>query len=128
MANYKPVPKMYKGKDTNKMSETEYNKMLKELPGYQEESKVLPKGNIKEPDMGSSVKKMAKGGSVPAKGKVVKSGSKAAKTGKTPLLVIAVKPKMAKGGSVKQFKPCATCKSPAKCAKANQCLAKAPKK
>ena len=29
--------------------------------------------------------------------------------------------------TTKKFKPCATCKSPAKCAKANQCLAKAPK-
>jgi hypothetical protein len=48
--------------------------------------------------------KMAKGGTVPPKGKVVKSGSKAAKTGKTPLLVIAVKPKMAKGGTVAKKK------------------------
>ena len=30
--------------------------------------------------------------------------------------------------TIKKFKPCATCKTPAKCAKANQCLAKAPKK
>lgn len=98
MANYSPVPKTYKGKDTNKMSETEYNKMLKELPGYQEESKVLPKGSIKESDMGSAAtKKMAKGGAVkkkaaavPAKGKTVKAGSKAGKTGKTPLLAIMI--------------------------------------
>jgi hypothetical protein len=35
----------------------------------------------------------------------------------------------AKGGSVtKKFKQCAACKTPAKCAKANQCLAKAAKK
>ena len=133
MANYSPVPKTYKGKDTNKMSETEYNKMLKELPGYQTESKVLPKGDIKEPDMGSSTAKkklemakggavkgfkacascsspakckaagkcmktkMAKGGTVAPKGKTVKSGSKAGKTGKTPLLAIMIGvPKSAK--------------------------------
>ncbi len=41
--------------------------------------------------------KMAKGGTVPGKGKVVKSGSKAAKTGKTPLLAIMIGvPKAAK--------------------------------
>jgi hypothetical protein len=89
MANYSPVPKTYKGKDTNKMSETEYNKMLKELPGYQTESKVLPKGDIKEPDMGSSAKK---------------------------------KVAMAKGGSVKGFKACASCPSPAKCKAAGKCM------
>ena len=103
MADYKPVPKTYKGKDTNTMSEAEYNKMLKELPKYQEESKVLPKGNIKEPDMGSA-KKMAKGGTVPAKGKVSKAGSKAGKTGKAPVLAIMIgipkeKKKMAQGGA-----------------------------
>ena len=35
-------------------------------------------------------KKMAKGGTVPGKGKVVKSGPKADKTGKTPLLAIMI--------------------------------------
>jgi hypothetical protein len=78
--------------------------MLKELPGYQAESKTLPKGDIKEPDMGSSTKKMAKGGTVPAKGKVSKSGSKAGKTGKAPVLAIMIgipkeKKKMAQGGA-----------------------------
>lgn len=109
MANYSPVPKTYKGKDTNKMSETEYNKMLKELPGYQEESKVLPKGSIKESDMGSAATKkmMAKGGSVAPKGKVAKAGSKAGKTGKAPLLAIMIgvpkgKTKMAEGGLTKK--------------------------
>lgn len=111
MADYKPVPKVYKGKETMKMSEAEYNKMLKELPGYQAESKTLPKGDIKEPDMGSSTKKMAKGGTVPAKGKVSKSGSKAGKTGKAPVLAIMIgipktksKTKMACGGMSKKTK------------------------
>lgn len=122
MANYSPVPKTYKGQDTNKMSEKDYNKMLKELPGYQIPSKTLPSGDVKSPDMESSVKKfakggavkgfkpcaacpsagkckaagkclkakMAKGGTVAPKGKTVKSGSKAGKTGKTPLLAIMI--------------------------------------
>lgn len=30
----------------------------------------------------------------------------------------------AKGGDVKKFKPCAECKSPAKCSKMNQCVMK----
>ena len=34
------------------------------------------------------------------------------------------KKKMAKGGAVKGFKPCAACPSPAKCKAAGKCLAK----
>ena len=34
------------------------------------------------------------------------------------------KKKMAKGGAVKNFKPCAACPSPAKCKAAGKCLAK----
>lgn len=121
----------------NVMGTPEQNKAAAESMKRAEEINKAKKAKELEEEKkkkAAGTTKMAKGGSVakskssvPPKGKVVKSGSKAAKTGKTPLLVIAVKPNMAKGGAVGKFKPCATCKSPAKCAKANQCLAKATK-
>jgi septal ring factor EnvC (AmiA/AmiB activator) len=103
-------PNLVKRLYENLMGTPEENaKAAKDIAAYKaakEKEKAKAAEEEAKKKAASSTTNMAKGGSVkkktavPAKGKTVKSGSKAAKAGKAPLLVIAVKPKMAKGGSV----------------------------
>lgn len=102
-------PNMFKRLYENVMGTPEQNKAAAESMKRAEEinkAKKAKEEEEKKKKAAEGTTKMAKGGAVkkstavPAKGKVTKSGSKAGKTGKTPLLVIALKPKMAKGGSV----------------------------
>jgi hypothetical protein len=101
-------PNLFKRLYENVMGTPEQNaKAEKDIAAYKA-AKEKEKMKAEEEKKKKQTTNMAKGGAVakkkasavPAKGKVVKSGSKAGKTGKTPLLVIAVKPKMAKGGAV----------------------------
>jgi high-affinity K+ transport system ATPase subunit B len=101
-------PNMFKRLYENVMGTPEQNKAAAESMKRAEENNKAKKAKEEEEQKKKKTTNMAKGGAVakkktsavPAKGRVVKAGSKAAKTGKTPLLVIALKPKMAKGGCV----------------------------
>jgi hypothetical protein len=88
-------PNIFKRAYENVMGTPEQNKKAKEEIERYKASKAKEKEKEET--------KMAKGGTVKGKGKVTKSGSKAAKTGKAPILAIMVgvakpKAKMAKGG------------------------------
>jgi hypothetical protein len=106
-------PNIFKRAYENVMGTPEQNKKAKEEIERYKASKAKEKEKEKEMAKGGDVKKfkpcaacpspakckaagkclakkMAKGGTVPGKGKVVKSGSKADKTGKTPLLAIMI--------------------------------------
>lgn len=111
-------PNLFKRAYENLMGTPEQNaKAEKDIAAYKaakEKEKEKAKAEEEAKKKPASTN-MAKGGdvkskgavkktAVPAKGKTVKSGSKAAKAGKAPLLVIAVKPKMAKGGSATKKK------------------------
>jgi len=106
-------PNIFKRAYENVMGTPEQNKKAKEEIEKYKASKAKEKEKEKEMAKGGDVKKfkpcaecpsaakckaagkclakkMAKGGAVAGKGKVTKAGSKAAKTGKTPLLAIMI--------------------------------------
>jgi len=109
-------PNLFKRAYENVMGTPEQNKKAKEdIEKYkaskakekaaEEEKKMAKGGDVKKgfkPCSSCSspakckaagkclAKKMAKGGTVPGKGKVVKSGSKAAKAGKAPFLAVMI--------------------------------------
>ena len=92
-------PNIFKRAYENVMGTPEQNKKAKEEIEKYKASKAKEKEKEET--------KMAKGGTVKGKDKVTKSGSKAAKTGKAPILAIMVgvakpKAKMAKGGVSKK--------------------------
>ena len=94
-------PNIFKRAYENVMGTPEQNKKAKEENDRYKASKAKEKE--------AEEKKMAKGGAVKGKGKVTKSGSKAAKAGKAPILAIMVgvakpKAKMAAGGMSKKKK------------------------
>jgi hypothetical protein len=94
-------PNIFKRAYENVMGTPEQNKKAKEENDRYKASKAKEKE--------AEEKKMAKGGAVKGKGKVTKSGSKAAKAGKAPILAIMVgvakpKTKMAAGGMSKKKK------------------------
>ena len=93
-------PNIFKRAYENVMGTPEQNKKAKEDIEKYKASKAKEKEKEKEDT------KMAKGGAVKGKGKITKSGPKAAKAGKAPLLAIMIgvakpKAKMAKGGMSK---------------------------
>lgn len=103
MANYPVVPQTYKGKDTGKMSRAEYEKMLQDLGINKKGVKATEYPGEEPDDATAPKKKMAVGGMT------------------RPVMV---KSAYAKGGSVKSFKVCKGCPTPAKCKAAGKCMAK----